>query len=313
MFTDKLIEKINEKRSPVVVGLDPRLQLIPHMVKEKYFKKHGKNFKAAGEAILEFNKTIIDNVYDIVAAVKPQIAFYEQYGIEGLDSYIKTCRYASEKGLLVIGDVKRGDIGSTSKAYSNAHIGKTELEGELLEAFPADAVTINPYFGDDCTKEFVTDVQEYKKGIFMLVKTSNPGSSQLQDLISEGKKIYEIVAQMVNNWSRKNTGKYGYSSIGAVVGATYPEELKTLRKLMPSSYFLVPGYGAQGGTAEDVVCSFNDDGLGAVVNSSRGILYAYRNKEKGTEAEYGKVARQETIKMRDAINKALEENGKKYW
>lgn len=313
MFINYLIKSIKEKKSPVVVGLDPRLELIPNIVKDKYYKKYGKSFKAAGEAILEFNKVIIDNIYDIVPAVKPQIAFYEQYGIDGLDAYIKTCKYASSKGLLIIGDVKRGDIGSTSKAYSNAYIGKTGIEGEKLEAFPADAVTVNPYLGDDCLKEFIEDVESFNKGIFVLVKTSNPSSSQIQDLVSGGKKIYEIVALMVDGWSSKYVGEYGYSSIGAVVGATYPEETKTLRRLMPNSYFLVPGYGAQGGTAEDVVNSFNDDGLGAIVNSSRAILYAYRNKKDELVKNYGIAAREEAIKMREAINKVLEKHGKKYW
>lgn len=313
MFVNNLIKGIKEKKSPVVVGLDPRIQLIPDIVKDKYFEKYGKTFKAAAEAILEFNKEIIDNVCDIVSAVKPQIAFYEQYGIEGLKAYNETCKYASEKGLLIIGDIKRGDIGSTSKAYSNAHLGKTEVEGECLEAFYSDSITVNPYLGDDCLKEFVGDIEKYKKGMFVLVKTSNPSSSQLQDLVVEGKKIYEKVAQMVDDWSKQYIGEWGYSSIGAVVGATYPEEAKNLRKLMPSSYFLVPGYGAQGGTAEDVIHCFNKDGLGAIVNSSRGILYAYNKEEKWTEENYGKAAREAAIKMRDDINITLEKHGKKYW
>jgi len=313
MFINKLIEGIKEKKSPIVVGLDPRIDLIPSIVKNKYFKKYGKTFKAAAEAILEFNKEIIANVYDVAPAVKPQIAFYEQYGIEGLKAYNETCKYACEKGLLVIGDIKRGDIGSTSKAYSNAHLGKTEVEGEYLEAFYSDSITVNPYLGDDCLKEFVDDIEKYEKGMFVLVKTSNPSSSQLQDLIVEGKKIYEKVAEMVNNWSDKYVGVYNYSSIGAVVGATYPEEAKSLRKLMPSSYFLVPGYGAQGGTAEDVIHSFNNDGLGAIVNSSRGILYAYKKEEKWTEENYGKAAREAAINMREDINTTLEKHDKKYW
>ncbi|MCT4562897.1 MAG: orotidine-5'-phosphate decarboxylase [Maledivibacter sp.] len=313
MFVNNLIKVIKEKKSPVVVGLDPRIQLIPSIVKDKYFDEYGKTFKAAAEAILEFNKEIIDNVCDVAAAVKPQIAFYEQYGIEGLKTYNETCKYASQKGLLIIGDIKRGDIGSTSKAYSNAHLGKTEVEGEDLEAFYSDSITVNPYLGDDCLKEFVGDIERYNKGMFVLVKTSNPSSSQLQDLVVEGKKIYEKVAHMVDDWSKQYIGKLGYSSMGAVVGATYPEEAKNLRKLMPSSYFLVPGYGAQGGTAEDVIHCFNKDGLGAVVNSSRGILYAYDKEEKWTEKDYGRAAREAAIKMRDDINTTLEKHCKKYW
>lgn len=313
MFVNRLIQEIKEKKSPIVVGLDPRINLIPGTVKNKYFERHGKTFKAVAEAILEFNKEIIDNIYDIASAVKPQIAFYEQYGIEGLNAYNETCKYAHKKGLLIIGDIKRGDIGSTSKAYSNAHIGKTEVEGESLQAFYADSITVNPYLGDDCLKEFVGDIERYEKGMFVLVKTSNPTSSQLQDLVVEGKKIYEKVAEMVDGWSKDYIGEYNYSSIGAVVGATYPEEAKTLRSLMPSSYFLVPGYGAQGGTAEDVIYCFNEDGLGAVVNSSRGILYAYKKEEKCLEERYGKAARRAAIRMRDDINTTLEKHGKKYW
>lgn len=313
MFVDYLIEKIKEKKSPVVVGLDPRLELIPEVVKGKYYEKYGKSFEAAGRAILEFNKAIIDKIYDIVPAVKPQIAFYEQYGIEGLKTYIETCRYAREKGLIVIGDIKRGDIGSTSKAYSNAYLGKTEIDGEHLEAFPSDAITINPYLGDDCLREFIKDVENYEKGVFILVKTSNPSSNQLQDKVCEGNRLYELVGILVDGWSKDIVGKYGYSSIGAVVGATYGKEAKKLRKIMDKSYFLVPGYGAQGGTAEDVVHSFNEDGLGAIVNSSRGILYAYKKKDDIAIEKYAEAAREEAINMRDSINKALEKNGKKYW
>lgn len=313
MFVNKLIKGIKEKKSPIVVGLDPRLELIPSTVKDKYFEKHGKSFKAAAEAIIEFNKEIIDSVCDIVPAVKPQIAFYEQYGIEGLRAYNESCKYASEKGLLIIGDIKRGDIGSTSKAYSTAYLGKTEVEGESLEAFYSDSITVNPYLGEDCLKEFLQDIEEHRKGMFVLVKTSNPSSSQLQDLIVDGKKIYEKVAEMVDDLSKQYTGEYGYSPIGAVVGATYPEEAKNIRRLMPSSYFLVPGYGAQGGTADDVIYSFNEDGLGAIVNSSRGILFAYKKEDKWSEEDYATAARDAAIRMRDDINTTLEKHGKKYW
>ncbi len=313
MFINKLIEGIKEKKSPIVVGLDPRIELIPGVVTNKYYERYGKSFRAAAEAILEFNMEIIDKVYDIIPGVKPQIAFYEKYGIEGLKAYNETCKYASKKGLLIVGDIKRGDIGSTSKAYSDAHLGRTEVEGEYLRAFYSDSITVNPYLGDDCLKEFVEDIEKYERGMFVLVKTSNPSSSQLQDLVVNGKKIYEIVGEMVSGWSRKHLGEYNYSSIGAVVGATYPEEAKNLRALMKESYFLVPGYGAQGGTAEDVIHSFNEDGLGAIVNSSRGILYAYKNQGKFPEENYGDASREAAIKMRDDINNTLEKYGKKYW
>ncbi|MFZ5968535.1 MAG: orotidine-5'-phosphate decarboxylase [Bacillota bacterium] len=314
MFIDKLIQEIKTKKSNVVVGLDPRLESIPQQVREKYYQQYGKTMKAAAAAILEFNKMIIDHVYDVVPAVKPQIAFYEQYGLEGMGAYIKTCQYATEKGLLVVGDIKRGDIGTTSKAYANAHLGKTDIEGEKHESFPTDVITVNPYLGDDCLKEFMEDIQQYERGMFVLVKTSNPTSGQLQDLEVQGKKIYEIVAEMVDRWSRATLGTNGYSSVGAVVGATYPEQAEKLRKLMPHSYFLVPGYGAQGATAEDIIDCFNEDGLGAVINSSRGIIFAYQMKDKGyTEENYGQAARSEAILMRDAINDALAKKGKCYW
>lgn len=311
MFIDRLIEEIKNKKSPIVVGLDPRFEQIPQMIKETCFSEYGKTLKAAAEAILRFNKGIIDAVADIVPAVKPQIAFYEQYGLEGLHTYIETCRYACEKGLLAIGDVKRGDIGTTSRAYSNAHLGAVDVEGISYETFAVDAITVNPYLGDDCLKEFVTDIEKRGKGMFVLVKTSNPTSGQLQDLMAGSKRIYEVVAEMVQNWSQKTLGKYGYGSVGAVVGATYPKESKVLREKMPNAYFLVPGYGAQGARAEDIVDCFDENGLGAIINSSRGIIFAYCQSEKGYTAEnFSEAARNEAIRMKNEICQALEERGK---
>jgi len=306
MFIDRLVKRIQEKNSCVLVGLDPRLEYIPASFKEQYYKEYGKSFKAVGEIITAFNKVIIDQVWDIVPAMKPQIAFFEQYGLDGLHAYRETCKYAQEKGLLVIGDVKRGDIGTTSKAYSNAHLGRASIESETLEAFSVDAITTNPYLGDDCLKEFMEDIQEKSKGMFVLVKTSNPTSGQLQDLESEGKKIYEIVAEMVYQWSLKTVGDCGYASVGAVVAATHPKQAKDLRKLMPKAYFLVPGYGAQGGSVEDIIDCFNEDGLGAIINSSRDIIYAYMKKGKEyDENHFGQAARAETLIMRKSINDAL--------
>ncbi|QZY55577.1 orotidine-5'-phosphate decarboxylase [Crassaminicella profunda] len=312
MFIDELIRVIKEKKSNVVVGLDPRIESIPGVVKDKYFKEYGKTLKAVAEAILEFNKEIIDYVYDIVPAVKPQIAFYEQYGLEGLRAYMETCKYAKQKGLLVIGDTKRGDIGSTSAAYSNAHLGNVNVEGTIHETFAVDSITVNPYMGGDTLEEFIKEINEKGRGMFVLVKTSNKGSGQLQDLEVEGKKIYEVVAELVDELGKQTLGECGYTSVGAVVGATYPEQSKALRKKMPRTYFLVPGYGAQGGTAEDIIHCFNEDGLGAVINSSRGIIFAYK-KDGYTEEKYGQAARAEALKMRDAINKALELNKKCYY
>lgn len=317
MISEMLLEGIVSKKSPVVVGLDPRLESIPNDIFLKYVKKYGETFQAAAETILEFNKGIIDSVYDLIPAVKPQIAFYEQYGIEGLMAYKETCQYAKSKGLIVIGDIKRGDIGTTSKAYSNAHLGKTKVGSTLLSSFETDYVTINPYLGDDCLNEFMDDILTYEKGMFVLVKTSNKTSGQIQDLkVSkaqsqqvEEQTVYECVADMVATWNDKRTDKYGYSPIGAVVCATYPKELERLRQRMPKAIFLVPGYGAQGGGAKDVIGAFNADGLGAIINASRSIIFAF----EGTAEDYKQAARTATLLMNVDINRALEQVNKKYW
>ncbi len=303
MLVRSLIEAIQEKKSPIVVGLDPRLNQIPTEIKEKHFKKHGKTFRAAAESLVEFNKIIIDAVNDLVPAVKPQVAFYEQFGVEGLEAYKRTCEYAKEKGLIVVGDIKRGDIGSTSDAYAEGHLGFTDVEGEKLNAFSVDMVTVNPYLGDDSLKSFVDQIQKHDRGMFVLVKTSNPTSSQLQNLKVDGKTIYEIVAGMVNDWTEKTENYKGYSPVGAVVGATYPEESIKLRALMPKAYFLVPGYGAQGASGKDITGCFNEDGLGAIVNSSRGIIFAYQNEEYKT-LSVGDAARKAVEDMKTDINKS---------
>ena len=309
MSINKLVKDIKAKKSPIVVGLDPRIEMIPNEVKDKYFDKYGNTLEAVKHSLIEFNRGIIDSVSDLVPAVKPQIAFYEKYGIEGLIAYKDACSYAKSKGLYVIADIKRGDIGSTSKAYSDAHIGYTEINGEKVQAFESDSVTVNPYLGDDCLKEFVEDIKSYDKGMFILVKTSNKSSEQLQNLLVNGEAIYKKVGDLVNNWSQQTVDSCGYSPIGAVVGATFPEEAILLRKVMPKSYFLVPGYGAQGATGKDIVNCFNDDGLGAIVNSSRGITFAYLKNDK----DYKTAARDAVISMRDDINSALIEANKKYF
>ena len=309
-LANRLKNRIVELKSPIVVGLDPNLEKFPKAFLENFLKDGLLTEIAVGDCILSYNKHIIDAIKDLVPAVKPQIAFYEQYGIEGLKAYKATCDYARENGLIVIGDVKRGDIGSTSRAYSNAYLGQTKYCEDPKPAFYSDYVTVNPYLGEDCLNEFISDIKTFDKGMFVLVKTSNPSSAQLQDLIcTDGKTIYEKTAELVNEISAKVVDASTYSPIGAVVGATYPSEMKMLREKMPNIYFLVPGYGAQGGGAKDVVDAFNKDGLGAIVNSSRGILYAY---EKST-LSFEQAAREATIEMRDAINSALEAEGKKYW
>ncbi len=310
MFVDRLIDAVKEKNNPSVVGLDPALEYVPARIREKAFERHGKGLKGAAEAILEFNLKIIDAVYDLVPAVKLQLAFYEMYGIDGIRVFQETARHARSKGLLVIGDGKRNDIGSTALAYSTAYLGKVTVDGDEKEGvFDVDALTVNPYLGWDGIKPFIDDCASFGKGIFILVKTSNPSSAQVQDLVTaDGRSISEIVAGYVEEWGRALTGKYGYSSVGAVVGATYPEQAVRLRSIMKNSYILVPGYGAQGGSARDAAAAFNSDGLGAIVNASRSIVLAYRSQLwKGLfgEEEFDKAARAEAMRMRDDINKAL--------
>ena len=312
MFTDKLIEKVTKCRNHTVVGLDPRLDYIPKYITDKLSqgKPLEKNAELISEAFFSFNKEIIDNIYDIVPAVKPQIAFYEQYGSAGFECWLRTCEYARSKGLLVVGDVKRGDIGSTAEAYSDFYLGNNEWSAAT------DCITINPYLGTDSIMPFIKDCEKNGKGIYILVKTSNKSSIDLQDLDSGGKKIYEHVAELVVKLGEGLSGSYGYSSVGAVVGATFRGDGIRLRELMKRVYFLVPGYGAQGGTAEDVAVCFNEDGLGAVVNSSRGIIAAYRRKEyseRFSEKEFGPAAREAAIAMRDDINKELAKAGKLAW
>lgn len=255
---DNLIEKIKEKNNPTVIGLDPRYDMLPKCIKEKY----SKDLKGVADAIVEFNKALIDAVYDIIPAVKPQIAFYEMFGIEGIRAFEETCKYAKSKDMIVIADMKRGDIGTTAQGYSNAAIGRTPIGETYQSIFDVEFVTVNPYLGTDGIKPFIEDCKKYGKGIFILVKTSNKSSGELQDLeTKDGEKIYEKVAKLVNEWGKELIGENGYSSISAVVGATYPKQLKELREIMPHAYFLIPGYGAQGGKAEDIALGFDEKGL----------------------------------------------------
>lgn len=305
MSVDLLVEKIKERGNPSVAGLDPKIDYVPMYIREKAYDNYGKNLKGASEAIWEFNRGLIDALYDIVPAVKPQSAFYEMYGLYGEEVLHRTVSYAKEKGLYVILDVKRNDIGTTAEAYSRAYLGKAEIEGELFDVCPVDCVTVNPFPGSDGVKPFINDCIKYDKAIFTLAKMSNPSSGELQDLITEdGARVYEKIAARINEWNENTIGKNGYGAVGAVVGATYPEQARTLRKLMPESYFLVPGYGAQGGGAQGVKPCFNDDGLGAVVNSSRGIMCAYKNGG-WREEQFAEAARQEAIRMREDLVSVL--------
>ncbi|MDR1689765.1 MAG: orotidine-5'-phosphate decarboxylase [Clostridiales bacterium] len=305
---DVLISKIKEKQNPSVVGLDPKLSFVPGFIKEEMFERYGKTPKAAAECFYAFNQAIIDATADIVPAVKPQIAMYELYGADGIESYIKTVAYAKEKGLVVIGDIKRGDIASTAEAYSDTHIGRVDIDGQTYEIFKEDFITLNPYLGTDSVQPFIKNCRLYGKGLFMLVKTSNPSGSEIQDIESEGKPIYEIVAKLVEKWGLNLIGESGYSQIGAVVGATYPQQAKKIRNLVPNTFFLVPGYGAQGGTAQDMKNYFSEGITGAIINSSRGIIAAHQSAkyaERYTQEEFALCARQAAIDMKDEILNAL--------
>ena len=275
---NKLIAKIQKTQAPIVIGLDPMLGYIPEHIQKKAFAEYGETLAGAAEAVWQFNKEIVDKTWDLVPAVKPQIAMYEQFGIEGLKAYQKTIDYCHTKDLVVIGDVKRGDIGSTSAAYATAHLGKIQVGSKCYTAFNEDFATVNPYLGSDGVKPFIEVCQEEGKGLFILVKTSNPSSGEFQDRLIDGRPLYELVGEKVAEWGEEHMGD-NYSYIGAVVGATYPEMGKALRRIMPKTFILVPGYGAQGGTGKDLVHFFNSDGLGAIVNSSRGIIAAYKQEK----------------------------------
>lgn len=307
---DQLIEKIEACQNPTVVGLDPRLSMIPEAIREEAYEKYGKTPEGAAEAFYLFNKEILDAVYDLIPAVKPQVAMYEMYGVSGLAAYIKTIAYAREKGLIVIGDIKRSDIASTAQAYADGHIGVALVEGEKYEIYKEDFVTLNPYLGVESIEPYFQNMKDYNKGIFVLVKTSNPGSGQIQDLLagSEDKPLYEIVGELVEEWGSDFRGKYGYSDVGAVVGATHPEQGKRLREVLPHTFFLVPGYGAQGATAQDLRGCFDKEGRGAIVNSSRGIIAAWQ-KEKYASAfradQWAQASRQAVLDMKEDLDSVL--------
>ena len=303
---NKLVDKITKTHAPIVVGLDPMLNYVPEHVQKAAFAQYGETLEGAAEAIWQFNKEIIDKTYDLIPAVKPQIAMYEQFGIPGMIAYEKTVSYAQEKDLVVIGDIKRGDIGSTSAAYAVGHLGKVKVGNNTFAGFHEDFATVNPYLGSDGVKPFIDVCKEEKKGLFILVKTSNPSSGEFQDQLIDGKPLYELVGEKVAAWGEEHMGdKYSY--IGAVVGATYPEMGKVLRKVMPKSFILVPGYGAQGGQGKDLVHFFDEDGLGAIVNSSRGIIAAYKQEAyaKFGAENYGDASRAAVEAMIADIHGAL--------
>ena len=300
---NKLVAEIKKKDAPVVVGLDPMLGYVPEHLTKKAFEEFGETLEGAAEAIWQYNKGIVDAVYDLIPAVKPQIAMYEQFGIPGMMAFKKTVDYCKEKGLVVIGDIKRGDIGSTSTAYAVGHLGKVTVGSRQYYGFDEDFVTVNPYRGRDGVNPFSDVCKEEKKGIFVLVKTSNPSSGEFQDRLIDGRPLYELVGEKVAEWGSQCMGD-DYSYVGCVVGATYPEMGKILRKIMPKTYILVPGYGAQGGKASDLAPYFNKDGLGAIVNSSRGIICAYKQEKyaKFGAGNYAEASRQAVIDMIQDIN-----------
>ncbi len=319
---NQLITKIKETGAPIVVGLDPMLKFVPEHLKKKAYAEFGETLEGAGEAIWQYNKEIVDNIYDVVPAVKPQIAMYEQFGIPGLVVFKKTVDYCKQKGLVVIGDIKRGDIGSTSEAYAVGHLGKVTVGSKSCYGFDEDFATVNPYLGSDGVKPFIKICKEEKKGLFILVKTSNPSSGEFQDRLVKAqaaeeqsvgqgslpdRPLYEIVGEQVAKWGEEHMGD-SYSYIGAVVGATYPEMGKILRKIMPKSYILVPGYGAQGGKGKDLVHFFNKDGLGAIVNSSRGIIAAYQQEKYASfgPEHFGEASRAAVLDMKKDIGEALD-------
>ena len=302
---NELVSKIKKLEAPIVVGLDPMLSYVPEQVKEKAFQEFGETLKGAGEAIYAYNTAIIDAIHDLVPAVKPQIAMYEQFGIEGMIAFQKTCAYAKSKGLVVIGDIKRGDIGSTSEAYAIGHVGKAKVGNNEFQSFEEDFITLNPYMGADSVLPFVKVCKEEKKGVFILTKTSNPSSGDFKDRFIDGRPLYEWVGEKVNEWGLDFMGD-DYSYVGAVVGATYPAMAEALRKIMPKAYILVPGYGAQGGAGKDLAPFFNADGLGAIVNSSRGIIAAYKQEKYaqfGAE-NFAEASRQAVLDMKEDLKQA---------
>ena len=303
---NELISRIKQKDAPIVVGLDPMLSYVPDHILQDAYAQYGETLEGAGEAIYRYNQGLIDAVYDLVPAVKPQIAMYEQFGLPGINAFLRTCNYAKEKGLVIIGDIKRGDIGSTSEAYAVGHLGHVKVGSNTYAPFTEDFVTVNPYLGSDGVKPFINICKEEKKGIFVLVKTSNASSGEFQDQLVWDKPLYEIVAQKVAEWGEDHMGD-SYSYVGAVVGATYPKMGEVLRKIMPKNYILVPGYGAQGGKGEDLKPFFNEDGLGAIVNSSRGIICAYKKapySDKFSPKNYADAARAAVVDMKEDLKQA---------
>ena len=300
MGMQRLVQAVKEKQNPTVAGLDPRLDYLPSFLKEEAYAVHGKTLEGAAAAVLAYNKALIDALYDIVPAIKPQAAYYELYGWAGVKTLAETIAYAREKGMYVITDGKRNDIGTTMEAYAAAHLGLVDVDGETYAPFDGDALTVNGYLGADGIKPLLSICKERDRGIFVLCKTSNPSSGELQDRLLDGEALYARMGDLCEAWGADTIDESGYSAVGAVVGATYPAQLEELRARLPHTYFLVPGYGAQGGGAADVAPAFDKDGMGAIVNSSRGILCAWK-KEGCDPADFAGAARREAIRMKEDL------------
>lgn len=305
MSLDRLIRKIDVFKNPTVAGLDPKLEYVPACIREESFARLGHTLEGAADAVLTFNKALIDALYDVVPAVKPQAAYYEMYGWAGMRTLAETIRYAQLKGMYVITDGKRNDIGATMTAYAAAHLGKVDVDGVELEPFGADALTVNGYLGTDGIQPLLEICQNADKGIFVLAKTSNPSSGELQDQKIDGKPVYEVMGSMCEAWGSSQRGIGDYSAVGAVVGATYPEQLAELREKLPHTMFLVPGYGAQGGGAKGIAGAFDANGRGAIVNSSRAIMCAWKKEPDCPETAFAEAARREAIRMREDITAYL--------
>jgi orotidine-5'-phosphate decarboxylase len=300
MSLDRLIERIAQTGNPTVVGLDPKLEYIPVYIKAQAMQKHGETLKAAAHAFWKFNKGIIDAIHEVVPAVKPQLAFYEMLGVPGVKAFHKTCEYAKKHGMFVIADGKRNDIGSTAEGYAAAYLGKVQVGAKEFEPFAADALTVNGYLGSDGIMPFTDMCKKYDKGIFVLVKTSNPSSGELQDKLTDGVPVYELMGKYCAEWGAEDMGKYGYSGVGAVIGATYPEQIAEMRGKLPDTFFLIPGYGAQGGKADDLKAAFDSRGLGGIVNSSRAVMCAWQ-REKCDEQDYAGAAYREVLRMKNEL------------
>ena len=300
MSFDVLQKKIIEKKNPTIAGLDARIEYVPEHIRAKYTAQYGETLQAAVEAIFEFNCGLIDALCDIVPAVKPQSAYYENLGWRGMEMLERTIQYARSKGLYVVADIKRGDIGATASAYSEGWLGRTTVGESQFATFDADCVTLNGYMGADAINPFLQDCERFDKCVFALVRTSNKSAVDLQDQMCGDQHIYEVMGGLTMQWAGETLGEYGFNRVGAVTGATYPEQIKTLRAQMPHTFFLVPGYGAQGGTAADVQYAFDENGHGAIVNSSRGIMCAWK-KTGNNGTDYQEAARNAAIEMRDDI------------